>query len=348
MTRYILDKSKLIDYLKQLDTVFEVWVPITEKGTTQFRPFDNQDNVDFDRIPGTSIKSLFQPPKEKMLDYSVSSDGIQLEENLPDTRKLIFGVRPCEARAIKLNSHLLIPDAEDENPDIYYKKRLQNTLFVGLGCNQPGVSCFCRSVGGDPFDETGLDAILTDLGETLLLEITGNAVAEKVLLQKEMLYVPAEKNLSLSQQIREKACRMMDGQHAFTVSEEDNQSLLSLTIWEELAERCLNCGVCTYLCPTCTCFDIVDYFEGGKGHQIRCWDSCMFSLFTQHASGHNPRPYKKDRLRQRFMHKLKYYPDQYNGEISCVGCGRCILYCPVNIDIREIADQITANGGQRG
>ncbi|MDZ7698785.1 MAG: 4Fe-4S dicluster domain-containing protein [Deltaproteobacteria bacterium] len=103
-----------------------------------------------------------------------------------------------------------------------------------------------------------------------------------------------------------------------------------------MAFACLNCGTCTYLCPTCWCFDIQDEILSKQGDRIRNWDSCMFPLFTLHGSGHNPRDQKHQRVRQRFMHKLKYYVDKYQNGIQCSGCGRCVRYCPVNIDIREV------------
>ena len=106
-------------------------------------------------------------------------------------------------------------------------------------------------------------------------------------------------------------------------------------------EICIKCGVCTYLCPTCSCFDIQDEVRGDCGFRCRNWDTCMFGLTTQHASGHNPRPMGKERFRQRFMHKLKYFQDDFD-VIMCVGCGRCVQSCPVNIDIREIVKALSA------
>ena len=119
----------------------------------------------------------------------------------------------------------------------------------------------------------------------------------------------------------------------------DLMELYNASFWEAIAERCINCGTCTFLCPTCYCFDIQDETLHGDGRRIRCQDSCMFPLFTLHASGHNPRGQKVQRVRNRFMHKLKYFPDRF-GPLSCVGCGRCVRDCPVNIDIREVMGQL--------
>jgi ferredoxin len=105
--------------------------------------------------------------------------------------------------------------------------------------------------------------------------------------------------------------------------------------WQSLHEKCLGCATCAFVCPTCHCFDIQDENKCGKGRRVRLWDSCQLCLFTLHTSGHNPRPSGKERLRQRVMHKFNYFKTN-NGQIACVGCGRCIRECPVNMDIRQI------------
>ncbi|UCG91125.1 MAG: 4Fe-4S dicluster domain-containing protein, partial [candidate division WOR-3 bacterium] len=109
--------------------------------------------------------------------------------------------------------------------------------------------------------------------------------------------------------------------------------------WETLHQKCLGCGICTYFCPTCHCFDINDEVIKSHGRRVRTWDSCMFPLFTLHASGHNPRPTKKERMRQRIIHKFNY-SKKYYGKTFCVGCGRCIINCPVNVDVRRIVKEI--------
>jgi ferredoxin len=122
------------------------------------------------------------------------------------------------------------------------------------------------------------------------------------------------------------------------LKEKNVTDLFNAPFWEDFAFACINCGTCTYVCPTCWCFDVQDEVRGTDGVRMRNWDSCMYPLFTFHGSGHNPRDTKTKRLRQRFMHKLKYYVDKYNDGIQCVGCGRCINLCPVNIDVRKICE----------
>ena len=122
------------------------------------------------------------------------------------------------------------------------------------------------------------------------------------------------------------------------LKDKNTTELFEAPFWEDVAFACINCGTGTYVCPTCWCFDIQDETLGLSGIRMRNWDSCMYPLFTLHGSGHNPRDTKIQRVRQRFMHKLKYYVDKYEDGIQCVGCGRCIRHCPVNIDIRKVCD----------
>ena len=127
------------------------------------------------------------------------------------------------------------------------------------------------------------------------------------------------------------------------LSEAGLLDVFNSAFWDEVQFACINCGTCTFVCPTCWCFDIQDEVNGDNGDRLRLWDSCMFPLFTHHGSGHNPRAQKLQRVRQRFMHKLKYYNDKYHTGVACVGCGRCVHSCPVNIDIRDVARLMSAN-----
>jgi ferredoxin len=112
-------------------------------------------------------------------------------------------------------------------------------------------------------------------------------------------------------------------------------------VWEEVSRKCLGCGACSYLCPTCYCFDLVHEKMAAGARKVRTWDCCMFPLFTRHASGHNPRSVNAARLRQKIMHKFSYYPERYSVD-GCVGCGRCVRSCPVNLDIRQLLESVAA------
>jgi ferredoxin len=193
-------------------------------------------------------------------------------------------------------------------------------------------------VGGGPFDEKGLDVILYNLKDSFLaksLTEKGEAFLDKAQAGKEADNASVKRAEELAQSASDKIKA-----HVLTdrLREKVINELFDAPFWEEVAFSCINCGTCTYLCPTCWCFDIQDEVLGKEGDRIRNWDSCMFPLFTLHGSGHNPRDNKFQRVRQRFMHKLKYYVDKYKNGVQCSGCGRCIRYCPVNIDIRYVCN----------
>ncbi len=175
-----------------------------------------------------------------------------------------------------------------------------------------------------------LAAILTEKGERLLEHLPDAQEAS-----------PEEQKRLAEMQGRASSGTGAAGDPAEILKKKALMDLYNAPFWQKLADSCINCGACTFLCPTCYCFDIQDETLNGKGRRIRYWDSCMFPLFTQHASGHNPRGQKVQRVRNRFMHKLKYFPERF-GPLLCVGCGRCIRECPVNIDIREVMRDLLA------
>jgi Fe-S oxidoreductase len=116
--------------------------------------------------------------------------------------------------------------------------------------------------------------------------------------------------------------------------------------WERLADRCIHCNLCAYVCPCCYCFDIRDYALKGRVERVRSWESCQAAGFARLAGGYDPRPSKGAKLRQRFYHKFLYYPTQFKGQVKCTGCGRCVRACPVNIDIREIVSDMQKIGAK--
>jgi ferredoxin len=213
---------------------------------------------------------------------------------------------------------------------------MESATMVGFGCNDPCSSCFCTSVGSGPFNEKGLDALMVDLGDRFLVRSVtskGEAFLRKIKFGADADESLMKKALDLSKSSEGKISSRVPAVH---LKDKVANELFNAPFWEKVAFACINCGTCTYLCPTCWCFDIQDEVSGKEGDRIRNWDACMFPLFTLHGSGHNPRDKKTQRVRQRFMHKLKYYVDKYGDGAACVGCGRCVQFCPVNIDIRKV------------
>ena len=338
MTALKIKKENFSDFLDGLKGTYRLYGPVRQEGIVHFMQIENPADIDLSfQNSRLSPKSLFLPQSERMFEYSLDptrEDADILKEVPKDYSPCaVIGIRPCDARAFEL------VDVNFETPEFYdpwWVKARESTTLVGLGCPTPCSTCFCTSVGGGPFDEAGLDVLLTE---------TDDAFFAKVLTQKgENLFQaaktvgPAEENLiqratAIQQAAADKVVSKIETSR---LAELDTIALYEAEFWEEVHFACINCGICTFLCPTCWCFDIQDETYGRAGDRIRNWDSCMFPLFTLHASGHNPRGEKIQRVRQRFMHKLKYYVDKYKNGVACVGCGRCVQECPVNIDIRLI------------
>ena len=283
-------------------------------------------------------KKVVFPQTETLFRFQVGNPELSEKDVEKEGTTIIFGLRPCDARAMSIVDKLFSWDYDDP----YYLKRRKLVTLVGMACVEPpSVNCFCTSVGGSPFGKEGLDLLLTDMGDEHYLVQALTEKGEK--LQETLashLGDAGDKDESkveeLAKEAEGKISRSIDPEGI----PEKLPGLWEHDLWKKVSASCLGCGICTFLCPTCHCFDIQDEVdEPGEGRRARMWDSCMFSEYTVHASGHNPRPTRRERTRNRINHKYSYYPDRFD-VIACVGCGRCINLCPVNIDILDILEQV--------
>lgn len=323
-----IERAKIKALLEALKEKYTVFAPILKNGTVVFDRMEDVESVQL-HFSNTvhSPKALFFPQTEQLL--SQIEDG--WKENLPpEENSILFGLRPCDARGIGLLDKVF---SGDDFEDPYYLIRREKSLIVSLACQHPRMSCFCSSLNSGPHAEEAADIILfetsdayllkalSDKGEQLVKEVSGLLSKPKASDQGELekQKKAAEKKLATSFKLDKLDKKLGENFEHQT--------------WDEIHEKCLGCGACTYLCPTCHCFDIIDE----ANCRIRSWDSCQFCLFTLHASGHNPRPAGREKMRQRIMHKFSYCPDNFD-ETFCVGCGRCIQCCPVNFDIRSVVN----------
>ncbi len=344
-----LSKKTFPQWLKKL-TSWKVYVPQKDKeGRWNYVEADGEPaGLDVLQTTLPSKKILF-PQSEVFLEFSEVKEGdkeiLEVREILPPAKaQVIFGVRPCEARAAWLLDGVFGSDPKDA----YYWKRRDQTTIVGFACTPPpSENCFCTSVEGSPYAEEGSDILLTDLGDKYFVRALsgkGEALIKAAANLFENPKPEDRKRLKTVQAESEKGIkRELKG--ARTVSKE-LKSLFDSPFWDEEAMSCLRCGICTYLCPSCHCFDINDEIDNSnplQGKRVRTWDTCQFPDFTMHSSGHNPRPDKASRLRQRLLHKFQYFVQVYD-KIMCVGCGRCITLCPVGIDIIKVLDKVRDHG----
>ncbi len=330
----VIEKSKLPILVGELAEEYEVFAPVKKKSIVSFERLSSGDEAYLGfRNTKKSPKEVFFPQTETLFTYKTNKKDVELAESTDvKGKRVVLAVRPCDARGFVLLDKFL---SSGEHEDVYYLGNRKNTAIVGLACNHPLSTCFCTSLGGSPFGKEGMDLLLQDINDKYLIETVterGEKLIEKFpwLKDAEKADIEKAKKLSEDAETAVKSKVSVDG-----VSEKLD-GMFDDPFWDQICQKCLNCGVCTFLCPTCCCFDILD--EEGK--RVRIWDSCQFSCFTLQGSGHNPRPSGKERMRQRIMHKFNYFVKNY-GESFCLGCGRCVHECPVNLDIREVVGAIS-------
>jgi len=335
MLEVTLDKSKLQELLKLLGTDRRLVAPVVDKLGTVFSEITDPSLVCLEAVnTNLSPKEVVFPQWETLYTFKgdqVDKAELQIEETV------LFGVRPCDARAFELLDRVFTWDGVN---DPYYLKRREKTLVVALACNAPGEACFCTSVGGSPAGESGADVLGFDLGDCLLLRALTDR-GETLLDSASSLTKAATKEENKAAQNAATEAEKLLKPVAVPEDLAALKESFDAEMWKELGLKCLGCGVCAYACPTCHCFDITDEMRKGVGRRVRSWDTCAFSLFTLHGSGHNPRTTQDARYRQRVLHKFLYCRENF-GEAFCVGCGRCISSCPAGLDLRAVLERLAS------
>jgi len=277
--------------------------------------------------PTNSIKEFVFPRHEKLYGYQFKGKRLELTPaELPTTEQVVIGARPCDAAALKILDAVFNWDVKDE----FYNRRRELTTVVTLACKEHDDFCFCTSVGSGPCDERGSDV--------LLIPIDGERYEVRCLTEKGKKLLAGATTASSEEATAPQGPPVrfnLDALGEFLAGGYDRPE------WPEITRRCLGCGACAYTCPTCHCFDIVDEGSASGGARVRNWDACQFTMFTAHASGHNPRSDQSQRQRQRIHHKFQIYPDKF-GELLCTGCGNCSRNCPVDMGVLPVLKTIAA------
>ncbi len=336
-----LPMSRIGELFSAIDEKKELYLPVAKTGRVNFDRWRADAKVKLNALNTTkSPKDLFFPQSEDLVSFKMEGKNIEvLPPAEPSTPFVLFGVRPCDVKSIEILDLVFLSDPVDT----YYQARRENGVIVGLACNEPEETCFCDTFEVDATQPKGDVAAwiandnlywkpLTEKGEELTKLVAGlmedaeeSEIKEQTEVTKAILNKLPLKNLNVA---------------AF--GGDKTEQYFESPQWEQLSKACIGCGTCTFVCPTCQCYDIRD-FDTGKGVQrYRCWDSCMYSDFTRMAHG-NPRKTQVERFRQRFMHKLVYFPANNDGEFSCVGCGRCVAKCPISMNIVKVIKTLGAN-----
>lgn len=342
-----LPAPNLREWLVGLSGEYRVLVPTEEGESVVFRPFEANSTPVLSADATTSPKSALFASCRELFRFEQTKDpdnpertSLKLTPDMNPEPTIIFGGRPCGAKGAAVFDRVYLGD---RFPDPYYRTARENTLFVTLTCDSPGHTCFCHWVGGGPDDPTGSDVLVT--------AVEGGYVLQTVTEKGESLLggpilTDGEAKLDEAEAVRQKAKAGLSPAPDLGRARESLVAVFDdRAFWEDVSAGCINCGACTYLCPTCYCFTITDEANGLSGKRLRTWDTCMSFQFTLEASGHNPRPTKAQRLKNRVGHKFSYYPARYGGPIACCGCGRCVRKCPASLDIREIVTRAIDRAG---
>lgn len=307
-------------------------LPVKEGQELFYRQVTDASALDLTTIPKNSIKEFLFPKSEKILKYQYRGRDVLLEDIEPsDGRTVIFGARPCDAASLPIVEPLWNWDYRDN----FFNRRREQTLLVAYGCRQaPDEACFCTAVGLNPASEQGADIMLYPLDDTKLA-VNLVSPAGRALESQVAAFKKGEADDSAVKGFQEKGTQSLAHRPALDKVKDWLNAHFEDALWEEKTFPCIGCGTCTFLCPTCHCFDIQDESVFDGGYRLKNWDGCQFSLFTLHTSGHNPRDTQHKRYRQRILHKYFIYPEKF-GKILCTGCGRCVASCPVNLSLYDV------------
>ena len=333
--------------LDQLDMLFSaiskthsLYLPVDTKTGAKFEPWENGKTLSNALNTVRSAKDFFFPQTENLMDFKVEGKNIEVIDTRSECEDFVlFGVRACDVKSFEVLDRVFLADPIDT----YYQNRREHGVIFSLACTRPQETCFCKTFGIDASAPEG-DVVCWKTDDTLYLEAKtekGHAVLEA------LSDVTEESDAAAVTAQQEETKKRLEKLPLSSLSAEKFGSgktaeFFNAPEWSALSESCLGCGTCTFVCPTCQCYDIKDFNTGHGVTRFRCWDSCMYSDFTKMSAG-QPRLTQLERFRQRFMHKLVYYPTNNDGLFSCVGCGRCLSKCPIQMNIVKVMKTL---GGQ--
>ena len=342
---YKISKSNLSALFAKIAGSQELFLPVRNAGQVNFAQWEEDAEVALDVLKTVkSPKDAFFPQSENLYTCMREKNKLSITpEELQNKDFVVFGMKACDIKGVDVLDKVFLSDPVDS----FYAARREHGTIVALACNEPEESCFCKVFGIDCADPKA-DVATWIVGEDLYwnpLTEKGNALTEVV---KDLLEETDDAKVKEEQEkiraIVEELPYMnlsLDGWDGNALSEKFDSPL-----WDDLYKPCLACGTCTFVCPTCQCYDIKDYDTGHGVQRYRCWDSCMYSDFTMMAHGNN-RTSQMQRFRQRFMHKLVYFPANNDGMYSCVGCGRCVEKCPSALNIVKVIKAFQKQGGDK-
>jgi ferredoxin len=326
MTGVITEKT-FRRFLASLAPDMRLAGPVRDGKIVEFREDKPEDFVLDDSISYKSPKEFYFPQVERIITFR--DDAAESE---PEPKPVVIsGLRPCDLEALRVLREVFL---KGRYKDPFFERRSERNLVTGLACDSKKPGCFC--------DALGIDMKFSDFCDILLERVP--AASDDMVFKVTHLSARGAAALAKFPDTAdiEPASARAGGARARVLEldpKREEREFFGLVDWDDITAACQGCGMCTYICPTCHCFEFRDVTENGVTGRYRCWDSCMFPRFTLHASGHNPRASRAGRYRQRVLHKYLYVM-QNTGLIACTGCGRCVRSCPVGISIKSVVESL--------
>ena len=316
----------------------DLYLPVDgEDGTSSYQKWQEGSVWSNALNTNKSPKDFFFPQSEDLMRFKTEGKNIEIIDTRCEHEDfVVFGVRACDVRSFDILDRVFLTEPRDS----FYANRREHGVIVSVACTRPSETCFCTAFGIDAAEPAGDVSAWKTQTELFLKANTdkGQALLDKL---ADVTEACAD---DVADGQKEQIRKIMDRLPLKDLSTDGlgggkTDELFNRPEWEELSRSCLGCGTCTFVCPTCQCYDIKDFNTGNGVIRYRCWDSCMYSEFTRMAHGNN-RLSQKERFRQRFMHKLVYFPENNEGIFGCVGCGRCLARCPISMNIVKVIKKI--------
>ncbi len=324
---FAIEKKVVTKWIEKLLESGEIIAPSrTPCGDVLFSTIRSAEQVLWDFPNALHPPKVFVLPQtDPIVKIKRNGQGYEVEPIHDDRRRFLFNARSCDAKGIAFLTRM----HEMEPADASYLRRSGNLTVISLTCTTPCSFGFCTCTDSGPFLSDSYDAQLTDLGDCYLVEV-GSAKGEAAVSKAQSLFRKASEGDIAKRKKLEAVARTLFGEntcHITSAMRRISTRRVPDALWEEMSDWCLECGGCNLVCPTCYCFSVKDLGQNEMWIRCRMWDSCQYAAFTLEASGHNPRPQRKDRLKRRFFHKVSAQYYARDGMVGCVGCGRCIKVC---------------------
>ena len=324
-------------FLESLEKFGALYGPIRKRGVLTFDKVDKISDIELGgEHPMIPLKKLFHPKQFTMLHFN--ERGFYPDYSMIEKR-VVIGVHPCEIHGLLKLDDIFLKEPKDP----YYAGLRESTAIIGFSC-LPTESSLCNSTGTDIVEE-GFDLFFVDLDEFFLVWV-GSSLGYDMIYEREEFFEEdvTTDDIQMYLKWREKRNKMFKHHFDFRSMPDVMELSHDSEVWDYFADKCLSCGQCSMVCPTCNCYNVVDVFDVTNetvGRRERVWDSCMFVDYSLVSGDHNFRAARSDRLKLWYTHKLKSFGDEY-GSPGCIGCGRCVDTCPVDINVLTVAQALTA------